>query len=74
MAKASNKLDLQRPLEQAAEYAAEDADITLRLFYQFTRRLAVEPSLQSIYQDLELPVMHVLREMENHEHYSIARY
>ena len=54
------------PLEQAAEYAAEDADITLRLFYQFTRRLAVEPSLQSIYQDLELPVMHVLREMENH--------
>ena len=54
------------PLEQASEYAAEDADITLRLFYQFTRRLAVEPSLQSIYQDLELPVMRVLREMENH--------
>jgi DNA polymerase-1 len=28
--------------------------------------LADEPSLQSIYQDLELPVMLVLREMENH--------
>ena len=54
------------PLEQAAEYAAEDADITLRLFHQFKRRLADEPSLQSIYQDLELPVMRVLREMENH--------
>ncbi len=54
------------PLEQASEYAAEDADITLRLFNQFTRRLADEPSLQSIYQDLELPVMLVLREMENH--------
>ena len=54
------------PLEQASEYAAEDADITLRLFNQFKRRLADEPSLQSIYQDLELPVMLVLREMENH--------
>ena len=53
------------PLEQASEYAAEDADITLRLFNQFSRRLADEPSLQSIYQDLELPVMLVLREMEN---------
>ena len=53
-------------LEQASEYAAEDADITLRLFNQFSRRLADEPSLQSIYQDLELPVMLVLREMENH--------
>ena len=54
------------PLEQASEYAAEDADITLRLFNQFSRRLADEPSLRSIYQDLELPVMLVLREMENH--------
>ena len=54
------------PLEQASEYAAEDADITLRLFNQFSRRLADEPSLQSIYQDLELPVMLVLREMEIH--------
>ncbi len=54
------------PLEQASEYAAEDADITLRLFNQFSRRLGDEPSLQSIYQDLELPVMLVLREMENH--------
>lgn len=54
------------PLKQASEYAAEDADITLRLFNQFSRRFADEPSLQSIYQDLELPVMLVLREMENH--------
>ena len=54
------------PLDQASEYAAEDADITLRLFSQFAQRLADEPSLRSIYQDLELPVMLVLREMENH--------
>jgi DNA polymerase-1 len=54
------------PLEQASDYASEDADITLRLFHQFKSRLDNEPSLQSIYQDLELPVMLVLREMENH--------
>ncbi len=54
------------PLEQALEYASEDADITLRLFRHFEGRLETEPSLQSIYQDLELPVMLVLRDMENH--------
>ena len=54
------------PLEQASEYASEDADITLRLFRHFEGRLETEPSLQSIYQDLELPVMLVLRDMENH--------
>ena len=54
------------PLEQASEYASEDADITLRLFRHFDGRLETEPSLQSIYQDLELPVMLVLRDMENH--------
>ncbi len=54
------------PLEQASDYASEDADVTLRLFSQFKSRLESEPSLQAIYQDLELPVMLVLREMENH--------
>ena len=54
------------PLEQASEYASEDADITLRLFRRFEGRLETEPSLQFIYQDLELPVMLVLRDMENH--------
>ena len=54
------------PLEQASEYASEDADITLRLFRHFEGRLETEPSLRSIYQDLELPVMLVLRDMENH--------
>jgi len=53
-------------VEQASDYASEDADITLRLFHQFKSRLDNEPSLQPIYQDLELPVMLVLREMENH--------
>ncbi|MDC0379206.1 DNA polymerase I [Litorivicinus sp.] len=53
-------------LEPASHYASEDADITLRLYNQFVERLNQVPSLQSIYQELELPVMQILREMENH--------
>jgi DNA polymerase-1 len=53
-------------LESASHYASEDADITLRLYNQFVDRLNQVPSLQSIYQELELPVMQILREMENH--------
>jgi len=53
-------------LESASHYASEDADITLRLYNQFEERLNQVPSLQSIYQELELPVMQILREMENH--------
>ena len=53
-------------LESASHYASEDADITLRLYNQFVERLNQVPSLKSIYQELELPVMQILREMENH--------
>jgi DNA polymerase-1 len=53
-------------LDVASNYASEDADITFRLFNQFRSRLETELSLQSIYADLELPVMLVLREIENH--------
>ncbi len=53
-------------LDQASQYASEDADITLRLYEIFNERLERERSLRSIYQDLELPVMFVLRDMENH--------
>ena len=53
-------------LESASHYASEDADVTLRLYNQFVDRLNQVPSLQSIYQELELPVMQILREMENH--------
>ncbi|MEC8307640.1 MAG: DNA polymerase I [Pseudomonadota bacterium] len=52
-------------LDQASQYASEDADITLRLYQVFYERLERELSLRSIYQDLELPVMLVLRDMEN---------
>ena len=54
----------QVALEQAAEYAAEDADITLRLQQCFAPKLAAVPALDALYRDIELPAMAVLFEME----------
>jgi len=51
-------------LEQASEYAAEDADITLRLQQFFDKQLAKEDRLRALYRDIELPAMPVLFEME----------
>ncbi len=51
-------------LDQASEYAAEDADITLRLQQFFEKRLAKEDKLRALYRDIELPAMPVLFEME----------
>ncbi|MCB1960995.1 MAG: DNA polymerase I [Rhodocyclaceae bacterium] len=51
-------------IEQASEYAAEDADITLRLQQYFAGQLAAEPALDALYRDIELPSMAVLFEME----------
>jgi DNA polymerase-1 len=51
-------------LEQASEYAAEDADITLRLQQYFDKQLAKEDRLRALYRDVELPAMEVLFEME----------
>ena len=54
----------QVDLEQAGPYAAEDADITLRLVNYFTDCLALEPELESVYQQIERPVIGVLSRME----------
>ncbi|MDD3327056.1 MAG: DNA polymerase I [Zoogloea sp.] len=51
-------------LARATEYAAEDADITLRLHNTLSAQLAAEPSLAALYRDLELPTARVLFEME----------
>ncbi|WP_227815597.1 DNA polymerase I [Nitrogeniibacter aestuarii] len=51
-------------IEQASEYAAEDADITLRLQQCFEKQLGKEDKLKALYRDIELPAMHVLFEME----------
>ncbi|WP_107851137.1 DNA polymerase I [Oceanimonas marisflavi] len=54
----------QIPLEQAGPYAAEDADITLRLHHHLSEKLAAEPVLQSVFTDIELPLVPILAEME----------
>ncbi|WP_175716759.1 DNA polymerase I [Burkholderia anthina] len=51
-------------LEQAAAYAAEDADITLQLHQALYPQVAREPGLEHVYRDIEMPVSLVLRKME----------
>ena len=51
------------PLEKACDYAAEDADITLRLHRQFKRQL-VEEKMVAVYETIERPLISVLIGME----------
>ncbi|NOT84172.1 MAG: DNA polymerase I [Methylococcaceae bacterium] len=51
-------------LEQAAPYAAEDADITLRLHHALYGQLQQIPTLQQLYQTLEIPLISVLNRIE----------
>lgn len=55
-----NKIDVAK----AAHYAAEDADITLQLHTALWPQLCSEPALKSLYEEIELPVMHVLSRIE----------
>ncbi|WP_369065954.1 DNA polymerase I [Burkholderia gladioli] len=52
------------PLETAAAYAAEDADITLQLHLAMYPQVAREPGLKRVYAEIEMPVSLVLRRME----------
>ncbi|MCB1768140.1 MAG: DNA polymerase I, partial [Candidatus Competibacteraceae bacterium] len=52
------------PLEQAGPYAAEDADVTLRLHQSLWPRLEHEPGLRRLYENLEIPLIEVLGDME----------
>ncbi len=54
----------QVDIDSATRYAAEDADITLRLHRALWPRLASVPGLRSVYQDIELPLVPVLARME----------
>lgn len=54
----------QIELEQAGPYAAEDADITLRLHQALWPRLEAEPKLAALCQELELPLVPILSDME----------
>jgi DNA polymerase-1 len=54
----------QIDLEQAMPYAAEDADIALRLCLYFDQLLAHEASLTKVYKDIEQPLIPVLADIE----------
>ncbi len=54
----------QIELEKAAPYAAEDADITLRLHQTLWPRLEAEPGLRSVFETIELPLLPILADME----------
>ena len=54
----------QIPVETASHYAAEDADITLRLHEVLWERLQAEPILATLYTEIELPLLHVLSFIE----------
>ena len=54
----------QVPLDDAGPYAAEDADVTLRLHAFFTPRLAERSGLERVYEAIEMPLVPVLSAME----------
>ncbi|KMT66222.1 DNA polymerase I [Catenovulum maritimum] len=54
----------QIPLETAAPYAAEDADITLQLHNTLWEKLSTSDDLVSVYQDIEVPLISVLSKIE----------
>ena len=54
----------QVPVEAAAPYAAEDADITLCLHRALWPRLESEPALQQVFSAIELPLVPVLSRIE----------
>ena len=55
----------QVPIAEAAPYAAEDADITLRLWKTFKPRLA-SAGVTRVYETMERPLVPVLAQMERH--------
>ena len=54
----------QVDVARAAEYAAEDADVTLRVHRVLRPQLAAAPELEALYRDLELPIAEVLFRIE----------
>ncbi|MCF5849333.1 DNA polymerase I [Aeromonas veronii] len=54
----------QIELEQASPYAAEDADITLRLHQTLWGQLEAVPGLAKVFSEIELPLLPVLARME----------
>ncbi|MBN7136053.1 DNA polymerase I [Lysobacter enzymogenes] len=54
----------QVAIDDATNYAAEDADVTLRLHRVLGARLAAEPALEKVYREIEMPLVPVLARVE----------
>lgn len=54
----------QIEVEPAAEYAAEDADVTLQLHNVLWKMLEPEPKLTKVYREIEMPLLKVLSTVE----------
>lgn len=54
----------QVAIDKASRYAAEDADITLRLHQVLHARLAADAALLAVYRDIEMPLVPVLTRVE----------
>jgi DNA polymerase-1 len=56
----------QIALEQAGPYAAEDADVTLRLHLHLWQQVQAQPALASVLREIEMPLVPVLARIERH--------
>jgi DNA polymerase-1 len=54
----------QVEIASATQYAAEEADLALRLHAALWPRLEAEPGLRSVYEEIEAPLLRVLEKME----------
>lgn len=54
------------PIDKATQYAAEDADITLQLKNKLQEKVESAPWAQKILDDIELPLVRILGDMEYH--------
>lgn len=51
------------PIEKAVAYSAEDADVTMRLYYFFKEKMEKE-KVKTVYQDIDRPLVTILTQME----------
>ncbi|ALM08887.1 DNA polymerase I [Sediminicola sp. YIK13] len=62
--KGKNQMSMREiPLDKQTEYAVEDADITFQLAQHFRPELA-EAKTEDLFNDIEIPLLHVLADME----------
>ncbi|MCD6392468.1 MAG: DNA polymerase I, partial [Planctomycetes bacterium] len=50
--------------QAAAEYAAEDADVTLQLYEYLAAQLDAQPGIKKLFEEVEMPLVPVLAQME----------